>query len=109
MTSADNVSQETPNGPVVACFLAAGIGAFALGAVVLGGEMGLFVAPTLYGPAGGVSGRTTVAVVIWVVAWSVLHSRWRRRQIQPRKIHIATIALTSVGILGTFPPVWGLF
>ena len=52
-------------------FLAAGIGAFAVGLFVLLNEMGLFAAPALYEPAGGVSGRTTFAVVAWLVVVAV--------------------------------------
>ena len=61
------------NGTALTAFLAAGIGAFGMGLVVILNEVGLFAAPTLYGPAGGVSGRTTLATVIWLVAWTILH------------------------------------
>jgi hypothetical protein len=111
MTRADierGVSGDAVNGPALASFLGAGIGAFAMGAVVVAGEIGLFAAPTLYGPAGGVSGRTTVAVVIWLAAWGALHRQWRHRQIQVWPVSAATTVLTALGILGTFPPVWGL-
>jgi hypothetical protein len=67
------------------------------------------VAPTLYAPAGGVSGRTTFAVVAWLIAWGVLHHRWKARQLDPRRVHLVTLALIAMGVLGTFPPVWGLF
>jgi hypothetical protein len=67
---------ERPNGAALAAFLAAGIGGFAMGLIVILSETGLFVPPTLYQPAGGVTGRTALAVVLWLVAWAVLHSRW---------------------------------
>ena len=50
------------NGATMAAILSAGIGAFAVGFVVILNEAGLFTAPALYGPAGGVSGRTTIAI-----------------------------------------------
>jgi hypothetical protein len=96
------------NGSAMAAFLGAGIGAFAMGLVVLLNELGIFAAPTLYGPAGGVSGRTTVATVLWVVAWGVLHRRWRERDIPARRIYAITLILIGLGVLGTFPPVWKL-
>ena len=96
------------NGAAVAAFLAAGIGAFAVGVMVILNESGLFEAPALYEPAGGVSGRTTIAVVIWVIAWAVLHSRWRDRQVESRRVHLASLLLIALGVLLTFPPVWRL-
>ena len=99
---------EVANGAAVAAFLAAGIGAFAMGAIVILEQAGLFVAPSLYPPAGGVSGRTTLAAVIWVIAWAALHRRWKGRQIQPRRVHAGTMLLIGLGLLLTFPPVWGL-
>jgi hypothetical protein len=65
----------------MAAFLAVGIGSFALGFIVILNAVGLFAVPALYGPAGGVTGRTTLAVVIWLIAWVVLHSRWKDQQI----------------------------
>lgn len=97
------------NGEALASFLAAGIGAFAMGLFASLNEAGVFIAPTLYGPAGGLSGRTTFAVVAWLMAWGLLHRRWKGRQIGLRRVCAATLALTGVGLLGTFPPVWGFF
>ena len=100
--------KDVTNGASVATFLAAGVGAFAVGAFTLLNEAGWFVAPTLYGPAGGVSGRTTFAAASWLLAWGVLHHRWGGRQVEPGTAYMATIALTLAGVVGTFPPVWGL-
>lgn len=100
--------QELPNGAAIAAFLAAGLGAFAVGLFVLLNEMGIFAAPTLYGPAGGVSGRTTFAVIAWLVAWGVLHARWKEREVAAGRVWLATAVLTLLGILATFPPFWGL-
>ena len=101
-------SENTTNGVAMAAFLAAGIGAFALGLIVLLNEMGVFTAPTLYGPAGGVSGRTTIAVVVWLIAWAVVHFRWKDRELLADRIRLITLMLIAFGILGTFPPFWGL-
>ena len=100
---------DVTNGAAEAAFLAAGIGALAMGAVVLLNEAGLLSVPALYGPAGGVTGRTTVATLVWLVAWAVLHSRWKGREIEPSRIHALTLLLIALGVLGTFPPVWALF
>ena len=97
------------NGAALASFLAAGIGAFAMGFLVIVNEAGMFVAPTLYAPAGGLSGRTTFAVVAWLIAWGLLHSRWKNRQIASGRVYAVTLVLVGLGILATFPPVWRLF
>ncbi len=96
------------NGGAMAAFLGAGIGAFAMALLVLLNEAGRFVAPTLYAPAGGVSGRTTFATIVWLVAWGLLHRRWKAREMAPGGIYAATLLLLGLGVLGTFPPIWGL-
>jgi hypothetical protein len=98
-----------PNGAAMAAFLAAGIGAFAVGFIVLLHEAGVFSAPAIYAPAGGVSGRTTFAVVIWLISWAVLHGLWKDRDMNGRWIGAITLVLTALGMIGTFPPVWTLF
>jgi hypothetical protein len=99
---------EAANGGAVAAFVSGGIGAFAMGVVILLNEAHLFAAPTLYGPAGGVSGRTTVAAIAWFVVWGALHHRWKGRDIATRRIYPVTLILIGLGILAAFPPVWTL-
>lgn len=96
------------NGAALAAVLAAGIGAFAMGLFVILNEVKLFVAPTLHAGAGGLSGRSTFAVIAWLVAWVLLHARWRARELQPGRILVATLVLTAIGAVLTFPPLWGL-
>ena len=96
------------NGDAMAAVLGAGIGSFAMGAFVLLNEAGLFAAPALYGPAGGVTGRTTFATVAWLLAWGVLHARWRSRDVVPGPVFGWTVVLVVLAVLATFPPVWGL-
>ena len=94
------------NGAAMASVLAAGIGSFAMGFFVILNEAGLFVAPALYGPAGGVTGRTTFAVFTWLVAWGVLHARWKARDVASARVLGVTLLLVAAGVLGTFPPIW---
>ena len=100
--------QPVPNGASMAAFLSAGLGAFAVGSVVLLNETGVLVVPSFYAPAGGVSGRTTVAVAIWLAAWAVLHYRWKDRDLDTRRMSLWTLVLTCLGTMATFPPVWAL-
>ena len=109
MANMDDRREAVANGAALASFLAAGIGAFAVGFFVIVNEAGLFAAPALYGPAGGVSGRTTFAAVTWLIAWAVLHRRWKDRHLEARLVSTATLVLTALGIVLSFPPVWGIF
>jgi hypothetical protein len=99
---------EVTNGSAMAAFLGAGIGAFAMGLLVLLNEAGIFVAPTLYGPAGGVTGRTTFAMLVWLIGWALLHSLWKTREMASGRVYALTLLLVGSGVLGTFPPLWGL-
>lgn len=105
--STETAALSATNGSAMAAFLSAGIGAFAMGLIVLLNEAGVFVAPTLYAPAGGVTGRTALATVVWLVAWGLLHHLWKAREMAPGRIYALTLFLVALGILGTFPPVWG--
>jgi hypothetical protein len=97
------------NGAAMAAIVSSAIGAFAMGAVVVLAEAGVWSAPAIYAPVGGLSGRTTVAVLVWLATWGVLHGRWRRRDIDARRTFSVTLVLIALGVLGTFPPLWRLF
>lgn len=101
--------EDVTNGAALAAFLAAGIGAFAVGFFVIVNEAGIFAAPALYGPAGGVSGRTTFATVTWLIAWAVLHRRWKNRELTSNRVYVATLVSTGLGLLLCFPPMWRIF
>ena len=96
------------NGAAMAAVLGAGIGSAAMAAFVLLNEAGLFAAPALYGPAGGVTGRTTFATIVWLLAWGVLHARWRFREVASGPVFTWTVVLVVLAIVATFPPVWVL-
>jgi hypothetical protein len=99
---------DPPNGAALAAFVASGIGAFAVGLFVILNEAAVFTAPTLYGPAGGVSGRTSFAVGVWLIAWAILHRKWVGERIDGRAPWILTLVLIGLGVIATFPPVWAL-
>ncbi len=109
MTGTPREHVDVSNGAALAALLAAAIGAFALGLIVILNEAGAFTVPAIYTPSGGVSGRTTLAVVIWLIAWAILHRLWRGREVQTGRLQTAALILTLVGVVLTFPPVWKLF
>ncbi len=89
--------------------MAAGIGAFAVGFFVIVHEAGIYSAPALHAGAGGLSGRSTFAVITWLVAWAVLHHRWKAASPDSVTVLRWTLILTIIGVVLCFPPVWGLF
>jgi hypothetical protein len=96
------------NGAALAAFLGAAIGAFSLGALCVLHEASVFVAPAIYAPAGGLSGRAAIASIVWLMAWGGWHRQWKGRQINPSRVFVVTGILLGLGLLGTFPPLWGL-
>ena len=96
------------NGAALAAALAAGIGALVMGAFILVHEAGLYSAPSLYAPAGGLSGRSTFAVVAWLAAWALLHAKWKDRDVAAGRVLAWSLVLTGLGIVATMPPVWAL-
>ncbi|HET9949627.1 MAG TPA: hypothetical protein VFQ22_11940 [Longimicrobiales bacterium] len=108
-TREEHASDQLPNGAALAAFVAAGVGAFAMGLVSLLDAIGAFTVPALYAPSGGVTGRTALAVLIWLVAWAVLHSRWKNRDAEARRAFAVALSLATVGVVLALPPVWSVF
>jgi hypothetical protein len=108
------LSQGAPSqkvdGRVAATIIAAGVGCAAFGiAVVLAESISavkqLLTLSTAVGP---LSGKAVVAVVIYPVVWLVLHVALRNSQPNITTVTRWTIVLLTIGLLGTFPPFYGL-
>jgi hypothetical protein len=97
--------QSENNGPIVAAMLAAGIGCFVLGLMVSLGQGSKAISDilNLYNPVGPLGGKTIVAVVVWLIAWGVLASKWKDRSADFGKVYKVTLILVALGLLGTFP------
>ena len=108
MTNEPAPVMRVANGAALAAILGSAIGAFAMGAFVLANEAGIFAAPSLYGPAGGLSGRSTFAVLAWLIAWGLLHARWRGRDVGATPVFACALVLVALSVIATFPPVWEL-
>jgi hypothetical protein len=96
------------NGPAAATVLATGIGCFAFGMLTIAEHTVLLARRTFtfYGPVGSHSGTTVMAVLIWIVAWCVLHEQWRRLQVPFARVFWLSLALIAIGCIGTFPPTY---
>jgi hypothetical protein len=97
------------NGAGGAAVLAAGIGSFALGALaVLADKSAAIKSRMIFlKPAGPLSGVTTLAIAAWLLAWAILHWRWRGREIALRPVLGAALVLLAAAVLLTFPPFAG--
>ena len=94
------------DGAVAAALLACGIGCFVLGVLTVAGDGSKRLASALnfYNPTGPLAGVTTVAIAVWLIAWTILAARWRTKDVAFRKVSAAAFVLLALGLLLTFPP-----
>jgi hypothetical protein len=102
---------ERPNGSAAAALVAGGLGSFAVGLMTVLAEAsdGLRSALAFYPPAGPLSGKTTVAVAIWLVAWAVLGRLWGDKDVDFDRAATWAFVLLGAGLVATFPPFFELF
>jgi hypothetical protein len=62
-----------------------------------------------YKPTGPLSGVTTSAILVWLVAWAILNARWCGRNVAVTRVNALAFILLGLGLLLTFPPVADLF
>jgi hypothetical protein len=95
-----------PNGPAAAAHVAAGLGCLTMGLLTWLGawQAGIDQSLTLFAPVGPLSGKSSGAVLVWLLAWAVLHAAWRRRMLNFGIVLVLTLALIALGFAGTFPP-----
>ena len=106
-----------PNGPVAAVFLAAGIASLVLGLFVVLNEFSTDINSFLkfdanFGLGSGVgplSGKVTLAIIAFVASWAILFVLWRGKEVDFRRVLIASLVLVALGFLLTFPPVFLAF
>jgi hypothetical protein len=106
-------SNSTPaiNGPAWATILAAAIGCLSFGILVDLAEASPRISGLLnfYNPVGDLSGKSILAVVIWLAAWLLLNARWKTKRITaPAKIVALTFILVLLALIAVFPPFFTL-
>jgi hypothetical protein len=118
-------SDTKPNGPVVAAFLAAGVGSLAMGIGVVLNEASATIKSAIgvdfnaflqfdksFGLGAGVgplSGKVGLAVIAFVVSWVLFHFWLRGKEVNFRRGFIAALVLVGLGFALTFPPIFDLF
>lgn len=111
--SEPRIGEERPiaNGPALAAMAAAGAGASVLGILTVLSEASPAIKSglKLYTPVGPLSGVTVGAVAAYGVAWLVLGVMLRGREVRVGPWIGVSLALTGLGLLLTFPPVFQVF
>lgn len=102
---------DKPEGPIAAAIIAGGIGAAALGVVTTLAEASEGIREWLQwsDAVGPLSGKTIVAVGVWLVAWAILHVVLRSRPYETRRALVVSLVLIAVGVVGIFPTFFQLF
>ncbi len=102
---------DKPEGPISAAIIAAGIGAAALGLFTTLAEASATVKDWLQwnDRVGPLSGKTLLAVAVWLAAWAILHVTLRNRPFETRRALIITLVLLVLGVIGTFPTFFQAF
>lgn len=104
-------SRKIPSGSAAAALIASGIGAFVIGLLTTGAVIseGLKNALNWYNPAGPLTGKTGVGILVWLIVWAVLHNRWKDEEVTLGSIFTWTLVLIALGLILTFPPVFEAF
>ena len=102
---------DKPEGPIAAAILAGGIGCLALGIFTTLAEASTGIKDWLQwnDRVGPLSGKTGMAVIVWLLAWAVLHTVYRAKPFETRRAMLISLALVALGALGTFPTFFQAF
>lgn len=102
---------DKPEGPIAAAIIAGGVGAAALGLFTTLAEANEDIKDWLdwKSEVGPLSGKTIMAVIVWLVAWAVLHVVYRNKPSETRQAFTIAAVLVGLGVLGTFPTFFQAF
>lgn len=111
MSTRSMVNPPKPTGPAAAAVMSAGIGTFFIGLMATLAEAfpGLRNALNWYNPSGPLSGKTGVSVIVWLLAWIILHAAWKGKERNLGRAFTWALVLIAAGFLLTFPPVFEAF
>ena len=102
---------DKPEGPISAAILAGGVGSAALGLFTTLAEASTTIKDWLNfnDRVGPLSGKTILAVVVWLATWGVLHGLLRTKEYETRRALTIALVLIALGVLGTFPTFFQAF
>jgi hypothetical protein len=105
---------DKPDGPAAAVMIASGLGVFTLGLMttlaVINGSVKSFLEWFQFDQGvGALAGKSTVAVLVFFVAWLVLYLIWREKDVVLKTSFYIGLGLGILGVIGTFPPFFEMF
>jgi hypothetical protein len=111
MAHGTDAHADKPEGPVAAAILAGGIGCLTLGVFTTLAEMSGKVKDFLAWSAavGPLSGKTGMAVIVWIASWVILHLAFRNKELESRRALTIALVLVGIGVVGTFPTFFEMF
>ena len=103
--------EDKPEGPIAAAIIAGGVGAASMGLLTTAAAASSSARDWLRWSdrVGPLSGETTVTVIVWLLAWAVLHMIYRHRASETRRALAIALVLFGAGVVGTFPPFFHVF
>jgi hypothetical protein len=106
-----DTAPDKPEGPIVAAILAGGVGCLALGVFTTLAEASVTIKEKLdwNSDVGPLSGKTILAVIVWLLSWAILHAVYRNRPAETQRALIIALVLIGLGVIGTFPTFFQLF
>jgi hypothetical protein len=109
--TAEITFEDKPEGPIAAAIIAGGIGAAAIGLFTVLAEASTSVKDWLQWSdrVGPLSGKTIMALIVWLVSWAVLHLIYRHRAYETLRALTIALVLIGLGVLGTFPTFFQAF
>ena len=109
--STQTISHDLPNGPIAAALVAGGLGATTIGLTTVLAEASepLRNALNWWNPAGPLTGKSLVGVIVFFASWVVLHIVLRGKNVDFARATTLALILLGLGLLGTFPPFFELF
>jgi uncharacterized membrane protein len=99
------------NGSGAAAIFSAALCCFVLAILAILGDHSALIKSSLvfYKSTGPLSGVTTVAILVWIFSWAILHWRWGKKTVGIGRINALAFALLALSLLLTFPPIGDLF
>ena len=109
--SGETAKAEITTAPAAAAMISGAIGVFTIGLMTTGAVIseGLKAALNWWNPAGPLSGKTGVGILVWLVSWFLLNTLWKGKEYDLTKAFNITLILIILGLVLTFPPVFEAF
>jgi len=104
-------TEDSLPGPVAAALIAAGVGSTVLGLAIVAVEVSATVKEwaAMGTAAGPLTGKALLAAAAFLLVWAVLRVVLHDRAVPARATSWTTSVLVGIGVLLTFPPIYGLF